>query len=195
MPRIGTVDGSISVVQHRNAGSDWRQILEALLRTWTLFSRRRCQLKRPGSNQPARMSPDLYQYRRPIDLSNARLRTLAATLGPAYVRVSGTWANTTCFQDSDKPAPKTAPRDAKYDSSPVSACGRPRNIAWRQLALFAVGITRNEMIDPKVMRFRSLLYPCLATAGARVSGSSFRCCNSDVMLADVIWRLNSRREF
>ena len=56
------------------------------------------------------MSPDLYQYRPPIDLSNARLRKLAAALGPAYVRVSGTWANTTYFQDSDKPAPKTAPK-------------------------------------------------------------------------------------
>src|SRR6185437_7186905 len=31
-------------------------------------------------------------------------------LGPAYVRVSGTWANTTYFQNSDKPAPKTAPK-------------------------------------------------------------------------------------
>ena len=43
------------------------------------------------------MSPDLYQYRPPIDLSNARLRKLAAALGPAYVRVSGTWANTDLF--------------------------------------------------------------------------------------------------
>ena len=56
------------------------------------------------------MSPDLYQYRPPIDLSNARLRKLAAALGPAYVRVSGTWANTTYFQNSDKPAPKTPPK-------------------------------------------------------------------------------------
>src|SRR5437660_5246707 len=30
---------------------------------------------------------DLFQYRPPIDLSNARLRKLAAALGPAYVRV------------------------------------------------------------------------------------------------------------
>ena len=29
----------------------------------------------------------------PLDLGNARLRILAAALGPAYVRVSGTWAN------------------------------------------------------------------------------------------------------
>ncbi|HEY2412822.1 MAG TPA: hypothetical protein VGI40_11300 [Pirellulaceae bacterium] len=47
------------------------------------------------------MNPAVYEYRPPIDLTNARLRKLAAALGPAYVRVSGTWANTTYFQDTD----------------------------------------------------------------------------------------------
>jgi hypothetical protein len=65
--------------------------------------------KQPDSNQPAGMDPSLYQYRPPIDLANARLRKLAAALGPAYLRVSGTWANTTFFQDSDGPAPTTPP--------------------------------------------------------------------------------------
>jgi hypothetical protein len=51
----------------------------------------------------------LYQYRPPTDLSNARLRKLAAALGPTYVRVSGTWANSTYFSDSDGPAPTTPP--------------------------------------------------------------------------------------
>jgi hypothetical protein len=46
---------------------------------------------------PAGMSADMYAYRAPKDLYNARLRKLAAALGPAYVRVSGTWANTTYF--------------------------------------------------------------------------------------------------
>jgi heparanase len=59
----------------------------------------------PGSATPAGMNPDLYQYRPPIDLTKARLRKLAAGLGPAYVRVSGTWANSTYFPDSDN-APK-----------------------------------------------------------------------------------------
>jgi heparanase len=54
----------------------------------------------PGST-PAGMDPNLYQYRAPIDLSNPRLRKLAAALGPAYVRVSGTWANSVYFQNSD----------------------------------------------------------------------------------------------
>jgi hypothetical protein len=58
---------------------------------------------------PAGMNPNLYQYRPPIDLANPRLRKLAAALGPAYVRVSGTWANNTWFQDSGAPAPKTPP--------------------------------------------------------------------------------------
>jgi len=63
-----------------------------------------------GSDVPAGMDPGLYQQRPPIDLSNARIRKLAAALGPAYLRVSGTWANTTYFDDSDRPAPKIARR-------------------------------------------------------------------------------------
>jgi hypothetical protein len=57
---------------------------------------------------PAGMNPDLYEYRTPIDLGNVRLRKLAAALGPAYVRVSGTWANSTYFPESDA-APSAAP--------------------------------------------------------------------------------------
>jgi heparanase len=56
-----------------------------------------------GADTPAGMNADLYQYRPPIDLGNARLRKLAAALGPAYVRVSGTWANTTYFSASEPP--------------------------------------------------------------------------------------------
>src|SRR3954451_15977311 len=39
-----------------------------------------------GGDTPAGMNPALYQYRPPIDLTNARLQKLAAALGPAYVR-------------------------------------------------------------------------------------------------------------
>ena len=59
-------------------------------------------------NIPSGMNPDLYAYREPIDLSNPRLRTLAAALAPAYVRVSGTWANTTYFAENDE-TPATPP--------------------------------------------------------------------------------------
>jgi hypothetical protein len=43
----------------------------------------------------------LFEKRAPVDLSNARLRKLAAALGSAYVRVSGTWANSAFFQDTE----------------------------------------------------------------------------------------------
>jgi heparanase 1 len=62
-----------------------------------------------GSGEtPAGMNPALYQYLPPIDLTNRRLRKLATALGPAYVRTSGTWANTTYFPNSDT-APKAPP--------------------------------------------------------------------------------------
>jgi heparanase len=38
-------------------------------------------------------SEDMFAMRPAIDLYNARLRKLAAALAPAYVRVSGSWAN------------------------------------------------------------------------------------------------------
>ncbi len=49
------------------------------------------------------------RYQPPIDLTNVRLRKLAAALGPAYMRVSDTWANTMYFQDSDVTKPGPAP--------------------------------------------------------------------------------------
>ncbi|WP_342710259.1 hypothetical protein AAFG13_38905 [Bradyrhizobium sp. B124] len=51
--------------------------------------------------------PDRFAARTPIDLHDSRLRKLAAALAPAYLRVSGTWANSTFFTDSD--APPSAP--------------------------------------------------------------------------------------
>lgn len=68
-----------------------------------------------GSSQraettPAGMNPNMYQQRPPINLANPRLRKLAAALGPAYVRVSGTWANTTYFDNSDRGSRATPPK-------------------------------------------------------------------------------------
>ncbi len=59
---------------------------------------------------PAGMNPNLFEYRPPLDLNNSRLRKMAAALGPAYVRVSGTWANATYFYDADGAPPKTPPQ-------------------------------------------------------------------------------------
>ncbi|MBR1120547.1 hypothetical protein JQ628_03385 [Bradyrhizobium lablabi] len=70
---------------------------------------------------------DLFKYRAPIDLLNPRLRTLAAALGPAYMRVSGTWANTTYFADSDH-APPAPPRGF------TAVLGRDR---WKSVIDFA----------------------------------------------------------
>src|SRR5882672_3266539 len=61
-----------------------------------------------AGNIPAGGNPDLFAYREPVDLSNPRLRRLAAALAPAYLRVSGTWANSTYFAESDE-TPATPP--------------------------------------------------------------------------------------
>ena len=66
-----------------------------------------------SANQPTGMDPSLYEYRKPIDLYNARLRKLASALGPAYVRVSGTWANSTFFQPAGSPVQAEAPTGFK----------------------------------------------------------------------------------
>src|SRR5580658_9399795 len=67
----------------------------------------------PSSTPPADINvgrdPNLFEARPPADLRNPRLRALAAALGPAYVRVSGTWANSVYFQDDDSPAIATPP--------------------------------------------------------------------------------------
>ena len=76
---------------------------------------------------PAQPDQDLYQYRPPIDLDNSRLRRLAAVLSPAYLRVSGSWANSTYFADSDA-APSEPPAGFK------SVLTRPQ---WRAVVDFA----------------------------------------------------------
>jgi heparanase len=51
----------------------------------------------------------LYRKLSPINLADKKLITLAKGLSPAYVRVSGTWANAIYFQDNDQPPMKKAP--------------------------------------------------------------------------------------
>ena len=111
MPRIGAVDErfqSFNIEMVEVTGG----------RFWKPYSQIKAVKSQPAAgqssaNQPSGMSPDLYQYRPPIDLTNPRLRKLAAALGPAYMRVSGTWANTTYFQNSDEAAPPTPPKGFK----------------------------------------------------------------------------------
>jgi uncharacterized membrane protein YkvA (DUF1232 family) len=82
MPRIGTVDErfqsyNIEMVEV-TGGSFWRPYAQA-----------------------ADSAHGLFSERKPKDLRNPLLRKLATALSPAYVRVSGTWANTTYFAGSD----------------------------------------------------------------------------------------------
>jgi hypothetical protein len=52
----------------------------------------------------------MFRKREPLDLRRQRrLRVLAKALGPAYVRVSGAWANSVYFHDADTPAPPPPP--------------------------------------------------------------------------------------
>lgn len=106
MPRVGTVDPrfqayNIEMVEVTGG------------RFWAPYKKQAEAQTKPQSDSsasvPAGMDPSLYRYRPPIDLYNAKLRKLAAALGPSYVRVSGTWANSTYFHDSDSPAPEKPP--------------------------------------------------------------------------------------
>ena len=107
MPRIGTVDErfqsyNIEMVEVIG-GSFWKPY-------GSTTNKSKAEEPAPQKGfTPAGIDPNLYRYRAPIDLSNPRLRKLAAALSPAYVRVSGTWANSAYFQDSENAAPANAP--------------------------------------------------------------------------------------
>ena len=96
------------------------------------------------SGVPAGMDADLYEYRPPVDLSNSKLRKLAAALGPAYVRVSGTWANTMYFADADQ-----APSSPPSGFNGVLSCER-----WKGVVDFAAAtdarIVTSMAISPGV---------------------------------------------
>jgi heparanase len=109
MPRIGTVDErfqSFNVEMVEVTGGNF----------WKPYGKEfDTPLKEPpssissGSGTPTGTNPALYAYRPPIDLTDSRLRKLAAALGPTYMRVSGSWANATYFANADK-APLTPPK-------------------------------------------------------------------------------------
>jgi heparanase len=78
-------------------------------RFWKPYSSQSKSTLTQSGSAPSGLDPNLFEYRPPIDLANSRLRKLAAALGPAYLRVSGTWANSVYFQDSDEPPPANPP--------------------------------------------------------------------------------------
>jgi heparanase len=108
---------------------------------------------RSAVDTPKGMDAALFRYRPPIDLTGARLRMLAAALGPAYVRVSGTWANTTFFADQDE-APALAP--AGFGG----VLTRPQ---WRNVVDFAqavdAGIVTSFAIGPGTRDARGIWTP------------------------------------
>src|ERR1700675_1427668 len=107
MPAIGTVD-------ERFQSYNIEMVVVIGGRFWKPYgsntSESKAQELAPQAGfTPAGIDPNLYRYRAPIDISNPRLRKLAGALSPAYVRVSGTWANSAYFQDSENAAPANAP--------------------------------------------------------------------------------------
>src|SRR5665647_3274999 len=105
MPRIGAVDErdrsyNIEMIEV-TGGNFWKPYRSKP-------GARPARPPRFGPDTPSGMDSNLYQYRPPIDLADVRLRKLAAALAPAYMRVSGTWANSTYFADSEN-APSSPP--------------------------------------------------------------------------------------
>lgn len=105
MQRIGTIDERFQSYNVEmlevTGGKFWKP--------YSSLAKRTSRSAVSSSDTPSGMDPNMYEYRPPVNLANSRLRRLAAALGPAYVRISGTWANTTYFKDSPGPAPKTTP--------------------------------------------------------------------------------------
>ena len=75
MPRVGTID-------ERFQSYNIEMVEVTGGRFWKPYASTSAPEK-PSANQPSGMDPSLYEYRPPIDLSNTRLRKLAAALGPA----------------------------------------------------------------------------------------------------------------
>ena len=88
---------------------------------------------KPYREGPAKDATDRYSYRPPLDLANARLVKLATALGPAYVRVSGTWASATYIAARDG---NTVPTGFTTVLTPTQ---------WRRLSAFAKA-TRGEVV-------------------------------------------------
>ena len=103
LPRIATVDDrfqSYNVEMAEVIGGDF----------WKPYSKKApAKSNAPSTQFTVGQDPTMFEARPPVDLTNKRLRKLAAALGPAYVRVSGTWANSAYFQDNDDP-PAAAPK-------------------------------------------------------------------------------------
>ncbi|MGH9533629.1 MAG: hypothetical protein ACRD2E_02090 [Terriglobales bacterium] len=76
---------------------------------WKPYPRHPTASRRPQSSNLAALFAQAVMQIAPINLANPRLRRLATALGPRYLRVSGTSANSVYFFDGNGPAPKQPP--------------------------------------------------------------------------------------
>jgi heparanase 1 len=104
MPRVGVVDE-----RYQSYNVEMAEVIGG--KFWKPYDQMsKGTVKAGGTALQIGQDPAMFEKRSPVDLADEQLRRLAAALGPAYVRVSGTWANSVYFQDSDDSAPATAPK-------------------------------------------------------------------------------------
>jgi hypothetical protein len=128
---------------------------------------------KPYGEHPAAGS-DLFAYRPPIDLNNAKLRRLAAALAPAYMRVSGTWANSTYLSDAED----TSSAPAGFNG--VLTCRRWRDVIGFSQAVDA-DIVTSFAISPGARDAAGVWTPdqarrliaCTRKAGGRIAAAEF----------------------
>lgn len=94
--RVGVVDA-----RFQSYNVEMAQVIGGMF--WKPYPPARADGSLPTASGP------MFEARPAMDLANPRLRKLAAALGPAYVRVSGSWANTVYFSDTDTPPAKPPP--------------------------------------------------------------------------------------
>jgi hypothetical protein len=135
MPALGSVDE-----RYQSYNIEMLEVTGG--RFWAPYKAQTTAPADAAQTTPGGMPANLYRYRAPIDLSNPKLRKLAAALAPAYMRVSGTWANSTYFQDSDDPAPAKpgVPTDMSSSvglKSPTGFNGILTRAQWRSVIDFS----------------------------------------------------------
>ncbi|MDR3469386.1 MAG: hypothetical protein P4M07_25945 [Xanthobacteraceae bacterium] len=111
-----------------------------------------------ADRSPAAAKPELYQDRPPLDLENARLRKLAAALGPAYVRISGTWANTTYVAEAEE----------RPLAPPPGFSGVLTRVHWRSVVDFA------RAVDAEIVTSFAISEGTRDSAGVWTTGQASR---------------------
>ncbi len=132
--------------------------------------------RQPASSTPVGMDPSLYEYRPPIDLGNPRLRELAAALGPAYLRVSGTWMNSTYFPDQDEADPAQPPAGFNSVLSRNEWKGVidfARAVGAEIVTSFAVSAGTRDAVGVWTPKVAEALMEYTKAAGGRIDAAEF----------------------